>query len=154
MKTIKAIGIMAAAIVVLNGCSGYRLASRTKNVIVDQISSDVFMVNFCGNAYMTQAEAERYALQRASEAVLSKGYSHFIVLEKRDNSELCELKPRNEYDAASPLKTDKSSSGETLQFAKPNITLKVQGFFKDASMPEKAIDAGKFLEDNFPGLKE
>lgn len=130
MRTIKIMGAMAAVVMILNGCSGYMLSSRGKDVIVDQISPDVFTVNFCGNAYMTQEEAEKYALQRASKAVLSKRYPYFIILEKRDSSELCETKPGVE------------------QLVMPNVTLKVQGFSRLRDAPENVIDAKRFLREN------
>lgn len=154
MKIIKALWVIAIVSMVLNGCSGYRLSSQSKNAIVDQISPDTFTVNFCGNAYMTQQDVEKYALQRASEASLAKGYSHFVVLEKRDNSELCEFKPGDQHGIEPVLQTKESPLIESSSFVKPNITLKIRAFSKGTKMQEKAINAEQFLRENFPGLKK
>jgi hypothetical protein len=137
----------------LSACAGYKLSGREKEAVVDQISPDIFTVNFCGNAYMTQSEAEKYALQRASEAVLSKGYAYFVVLDKRDDSELCELKPAPGAGATQPLsQSSELFSDMPSDFVRPNVTLKVKGFTRLGGMPEKSIDAEQFLRENFPGL--
>lgn len=145
MKTIKIWQATAVVLIILYGCSGYQLSSQSKNVIVDTISPNTFTVNFCGNAYMSQKEVEKYALQRASELTLSKGCSHFVILKKRDDSEVCMLSSKERYSSTPPL-------SDIPTFVKPNITLTIQCFSKGAKIPQDAIDAEQFLHENFPGL--
>ncbi|PIQ89683.1 MAG: hypothetical protein COV72_01855 [Candidatus Omnitrophica bacterium CG11_big_fil_rev_8_21_14_0_20_42_13] len=154
MKTIKMIGITAAVLFIFTGCSSYRLSSEAKSMHVETISPNIFTVQFCGNAFMTQSEAEKYAFQRAAEAALSKGYSHFIVVEKRDDSEFCALPPKGPYDSTVPARSMESVPDEPNSFIRPNILLRIQCFSRNDELPDSAIDARQFLSENFPGLGE
>ncbi|MDD5583669.1 MAG: hypothetical protein PHV55_01250 [Candidatus Omnitrophica bacterium] len=156
MHYIYRIGALVILVVFLNGCTAYRLSGRTKNVSVDKTSPDLFTVNFCGNAHMTQAEVEKYALQRACQAALDNGYSYFFVIEKRDDSQICALTPAmtrmKEDVSASPSSTQVFGSYPPAKFVTPNVTLKIKCFSDKTQAPKDAIDARQFLQDNFPGL--
>ncbi len=141
MKTMKIAG-MIFLIVLCAGCSSYQLAGTSMNTMVQRISQDTFSVNFCGNAYMNAKDAEKYAFQRAAEVTLSKGYSHFVVLTRRDDSQQCTLN-----DPGEPNSLDSS-----LLYVRPNVTLTFQCFSGKQKMPADAIDARHFLGSNFPGL--
>lgn len=155
MKIIKAITSLSAALIILNGCSGFQLASQKKSVIVEKVSADSFKVNFCGNAYMSRQEVDKYALQRASELTLSKGYSHFVVLSKEDNSEICMLDRNMRYSTTiAPQKSEKAPAEESQTFIRPNVTLTIQLFHKGRKLPEGAIDAQDYLSRNFPGMRK
>ena len=141
--------VAAFLLVFLSGCSGYQLAGERKNITVESIAAKTFTVNFCGNAYMNQKEVEKYAMQRAAEVTLAKGYSHFAVLRKNDKSQMCMLNPSGSY---SPAPSSRESY-DFQPFMKPNVTLTIQCFSANEKMPEGTIDAQKFLAENFPGLK-
>jgi len=137
----------------LSGCSSFQLYSEKKQVVVDRISPDVVTVTFCGNAYMDQMEVEKYALQRASSEALAKGCSHFVILSKEDKSKFCSLvsgmNQNNSYSASTP---GGSGNPALSEFVEPNVTLTIRCIAKGEEVPDKAIDAEKFLNDNFPGL--
>lgn len=140
---------------ILQGCSGFQLASTRKQIIVDKISPNFITVTFCGNAYMTQEEVEKYALQRASSEALAKGCSDFIVVKKDDRSKICALSSgmnKKNPDNAPPVK----NSGYLAQseFLEPNITLTIQCVRKGAEAVENAINAQEYLNKNFPGLRK
>lgn len=145
MKDILVIFIL---LLVLGGCAEYQFGSRSATAQVHAISTDTFEVNFCGNAYMTEKEVERYAMQRASDLVLSKGFSHFIVAGRKDASRVCQLS----YRLPAVPKTDMPTYMEYEPFYVPNITLVIRAFNRGSEMPEHAIDAAAYLQMNFPGL--
>ncbi len=139
----------------LSGCSGFQLSSEGKKVIVDKTSPNTITVTFCGNAYMDQKEVEKYALQRASREALSKGCSYFVIVNKEDKSKFCTLSSgmnkKNAYNAP-PIK----DSGYLIssEFVEPNVTLTIRCISKNEKIPADAIDAAKFLRENFPGLEK
>lgn len=45
-----------------------------------QLQEDVYQVNFRGNAYVSAERIRNYALYRAAELTLEKGYDHFSIL--------------------------------------------------------------------------
>jgi len=151
MKTILPIILISVA---LNGCSSYQLSSMTKSATVNEVAPRTFTVNFCGNAYMSQEEVDKYALQRAAETALAKGYAHFIVLDKNDNSEYCSLDTQTPYGKKPSSEPMNASAYAFPPFMKPNVTLTVQYFSRGEKIPDKAIDAQEFLRKNFPGLSK
>ena len=141
---------LAGCLVILNGCSGFMLQSEKKSYMTEAISKSVYNVSFCGNAYMEQNEAEKLAMQRACEITLTKGYTHFEVMTKSDQSEMCLLE-----DAPRGYTMKPKSSGSFVgpqNIVRPNLTLKIQ-CYKAKDAPKTAIDAQKYLDENFPGLK-
>jgi len=144
----------AVGLLVLSGCSSLQFAGQKKSAIVERVSPDTFTVNFCGNAYMSQKEAEKYALQRAADLALSKGFSHFVILSKNDDSRICPLDSRQRYGTMPSSEKDISSSQAAAPFVTPNLTLTIRCFSGGGKMPEDAIDAEQYLKDNFPGLRE
>ncbi|MFA5157434.1 MAG: hypothetical protein WC532_08665 [Candidatus Omnitrophota bacterium] len=140
-------------ILIISGCSGYQLSGGRKTTSVERISSDTFAVSFCGNAFMSADEAEKYALQRAAEVTLSKGYSHFIVVKKHDNSEVCMLDLKESYSAPAHADSKTSVSADYQSFTRPNIALTIRCLSPAMEeAPEGSVDAAEFLRKNFPGL--
>ncbi|MDD5196261.1 MAG: hypothetical protein WC937_06625 [Candidatus Omnitrophota bacterium] len=142
--------VAAGSIVLLSGCSGFMMQSEKRSFVTEAISKSSYSVAFCGNAYMDQSEAEKLAMQRACEITLTKGYTHFEVLTKSDQSDICQIKdaPR----ASSKQIPSSTDFVGPQNIVRPNITLKIQCYpVKDA--PKTAIDAQKYLDENFPGLK-
>ena len=141
--------------VILYGCSGFQLSSTKNEAIVDKISPNIVKVTFCGNAYMNQKEVEKYALQRASTEALSKGCTHFIVLNKNDQSKICAINSRmNKKGSYDPQPIKSSGYLASSELVEPNITMTIQCIPKGEKIPENAIDAEKYLDDNFPELKK
>lgn len=142
-------------LVILSGCASYQLSSEKKSTIVDKISPNVITVTFCGNAYMSQEEVERYTLQRASSEALAKGCSHFVILNKEDKSKICAVNSgmdkNGSYDSPAAQKPD---SLTPPVFVEPNATLTIQCIRRGEEIPEGAINAEEFLNKNFPGLKQ
>jgi len=139
----------------LSGCSTYRLSGERKEAIVDKISPNTITVTFCGNAYMDRKEVEKYALQRASQEALAKGWDYFVVVNRKDNSKICALGSGKDRSLANDaLPAENSNYLASLDFVEPNITLTIQRIGKGEKIPEDAIDAQKYLKENFPGLQK
>lgn len=136
----RALLLVAAMLTVTCGCSSYQLSGASNRSSVELVSPDTFAVNFCGNAYMSREDVDKFALQRASEMALSKGYAYFSVVDKQDDSEFCALDPKF------------SSSYDYPPFLKPNVTFTIKCFAKGDSIPGDAINAEEFLKENFPGM--
>ena len=151
----KRIMALALGLIILNGCSGFQLSSNKKEVVVDSISPSTITVTFCGNAYMSQKEVEKYALQRASSEALSKGYSYFIVVNKEDKSKFCALSfGKNQNNAYTAGSLRDSGSLSSSDFVEPNVMLTIRCVPKGEKIPENAINAQEFLNENFPGLSK
>lgn len=155
MGIIKIIGVISSVFMILQGCSGFQLSGARKEAIVDRISPNTVTVTFCGNAYMKQEEVEKLALQRASLEALSKGCSHFVIMNKEDKSKICALglgtDKNHLYDSAAA----KNPGSLTLSdFVEPNVTLTIRCVQKGEEIPENAINAEEYLNKNFPGLRK
>ncbi len=143
-------------LLLIYGCAGYPLSSSKQATFTESVSKSLFTVTFCGNAYMSKKEAEKYALQRASEITLEKGFTHYVVVERKDASQFCMLKdvPRRE---SSQMQTETIGNTEFPSntdkgiMSRPNLTLKIQCYRINA--PEGAIDAQKYLDEQFSGLQ-
>ncbi len=151
----KGIVVPILLLTTLCGCSSFQLSSTKKEVIVDKVSPNIVTVTFCGNAYMTQKEVEKYALQRASREALSKGCSHFMIVKKEDRSKVCSLSTKGDKNYThNTLATQDLGYLPYSEFVEPNVTLTIQCINKLEKIPAEAIDAEKFLRDNFPGLEK
>lgn len=144
----------ASVFLLLAGCSGYRFLGGSKSTVVDKISPNTFTVNFCGNAYMSEREVEKYALQRAAEVTLSEGCAYFAVLDKRDDSEMCTLSSRKTPPSSASEQVRESSDYDLPQFKRPNVTLTIRCIASGEEPPEGAVDAEDYLGKNFPGLEK
>jgi len=144
---------LLAVFFLLNGCANFGLQSRNESMITEAISTSSYKVTFCGNAYMGQQEAEKLAMQRACELTLKKGYTHFIVSRRSDQSEICLLSdaPRGIFNSA-PAKVTSGSFVGPQNLVRPNMALNIQCYAKE-NAPKDAIDAQQYLDENFPGLK-
>jgi hypothetical protein len=97
---------------------------------------------------MKRAEAERYTMQRACELALKKGYTHFVVLEKKDESDLGSFQDITRDTTITGIDKSELPQGRI----RPNIKLKIQCYNK-ADAPDEAIDAQNYLDENFPASK-
>lgn len=81
----KMIGVALAATLV--GCStAYQSNSLTGGYSETQLAPDVFRVSFRGNGYTTPERAQDYALLRASELTLEKGYTCFALVDEKNST--------------------------------------------------------------------
>jgi len=138
--------------VILAGCAVFQSPSEKQTVMVDKTASDTINVTFCGNAYMSQKEVERYALQRASTEALSKGCSHFVIVDKLDKSKMCSLNSGSlaKDDIYNDPKIAKGPEPFPDDFVEPNVTLTIRCIKDGQSASKEAIDARNFLKENFP----
>jgi PBP1b-binding outer membrane lipoprotein LpoB len=135
-------------VMLLSGCSGFMMQTNRESTTTEPISNSAYKVTFCGAGYMPKMEAEKSAMQRASELTLKKGFTHFAIIEQSVKSGTDQLEdiPRSTYQQGM-----KQSSGEKLagpqNLVRPTISLKIQCYsIKDA--PSGAIDAKQYLNDN------
>lgn len=136
---------LSALIFILCGCEDYMLQGRRESVVTDSISKSMYSVTFSGAAYMKRAEAEKYTLQRACELALKKGYTHFVVLEKVDDSDLGSFQDISRDTTITGIDKSELPQGRI----RPNIKLKIQCYNK-SDAPADAIDAQQYLDENFP----
>lgn len=142
--------VLAGCFTLLNGCSGFMIQSEKKSFVTDSISKSAYSVTFCGNAYMEPSEAEKLAMQRACEITLTKGYTHFVVLTKSDQSEICRLEDAPRLGSKQTPPSAPFVGPQNI--VRPNLMLKIECYTANKA-PKSAIDAQKYIDENFPGLK-
>ncbi len=153
MKIAQLICMIVLSLMVLTGCSTYQLSGKSTGDTVVDVTSNTFTITFCGNAYMTQDQVGKYALQRAAEITLSKGYANFLVMGRKDDSETCGLGADMNREQSSRMTPPSNPAGSSMSgFVRPNIALTIRCFHKGEKMPDNAIDAKQYLDENFPGL--
>jgi len=137
-----------AAIIFLGGCSGFMMQSNRESTITDSISTSAYKITYCGEGYMPKREAEKLAMQRASELVIRKGYTHFVIMQRSDKSVTCQLEdiPRDTYQKGMKSTYNESLAGPQ-NLVRPNIILNIQCYNK-ADAPKDAIDAKQYLINN------
>ena len=135
-------------VILLNGCSGFMMQTNRESTVTEPISSSVYKVTFCGAGYMPKNEAEKIAMQRASDLALKKGFTHFVVIEKSDKSGIDQMVdiPRNTYQQGMRQSNSERLAGPQ-NLVRPNISLKIQ-FYGKQDAPAAAIDAKQYLADN------
>ncbi|MDD5506533.1 MAG: hypothetical protein PHR73_07265 [Candidatus Omnitrophica bacterium] len=141
---------IAGSILLLSGCSGYMIQSEKRSYVTEALSKSTYSVAFTGNAYMEQEEAEKLAMQRACEITLTKGYTHFDVLTKSDQSETNTIEDVPRYYSREPKATGSFVGPQNI--VRPNITLTIE-CYKAKDAPKTAINAQEYIDKNFPGLK-
>jgi hypothetical protein len=71
----------------LAGCAtSYQSNSLTGGYSQTQLAPDVFRVSFRGNGYTTPERAQDYALLRASELTLEKGFTCFALVDEKSST--------------------------------------------------------------------
>ena len=145
--------VTAGSIVLLCGCSGFMLQSDRETTFTESLSPSTLTVTFCGNAFMDQQDAEKYAMQRACETTLTKGYTHFVIEQRNDQSQMCYLTktPVQGYPDNNKQMPYSATTG-SQKMMRPNLSLTIR-CYTAVKAPKGAIDAQKYLDMNFPGLK-
>jgi hypothetical protein len=82
-KLVLPLGIL----VVLSGCAtGYHSTGFTGGYSDTQLAPDVYRVVFRGNGYTAAERAQDFALLRASELTLQRGFTCFAIIDERDST--------------------------------------------------------------------
>ncbi len=69
----------------LSGCAtSYQQKGFTGGYSETQLAPDVFRVNFQGNGYTSSERAQDFALLRAAELSLERGFRYFALLDETD----------------------------------------------------------------------
>jgi len=141
---------------VASGCATtYHPKTWTGGYTDFRISKDTFSVTFKANAYTPKEDVVKYALRRASELTLMKGFTHFVVLGESDDSKSfmyhTSTGSASAYSYGNYAKVYGSSTGYSIPIKKPRITLQIKCF--KSEYPEGAIDAKEFLDYNVPEIK-
>lgn len=75
---------IAGTVLLMTSCStGYQSSNSWKlngGYSETQLSEDVYKVSFRGNGYTSLEKASDFALMRAAEIGLEKGYTHFAII--------------------------------------------------------------------------
>ncbi len=132
---------------------------------------DTFIVNFSANSSTSHEKVLQYALLRASELALQRGYSYFVVTHSEDRTssyEYTETRHKQTTDAdltSKGIKKEKSSKSEvkeeararleetgtsstyTKTIVKPALTLHVKCFLEKPTSGE-VYDAAFFWKTN------
>jgi len=73
----------------LSGCATtYQQKGFTGGYSETQLAPDVFRVNFAGNAHTSSERAQDFALLRAAELSLERGFRYFALLDESSSSKL------------------------------------------------------------------
>jgi len=86
MKTTNFI-LALGAVLVLSGCAtGYQSTGLTGGYSDTQLAPDVYRVVFRGNGYTAPERAQDFALLRASELTLQRGFTCFAIIDERHST--------------------------------------------------------------------
>jgi hypothetical protein len=78
------IGLILAALTLTACATGYQAKGLTGGYRDAQLSENIFMVTFEGNAYTDKDRANGFAMLRAAEITRERGYTHFKILSSQD----------------------------------------------------------------------
>jgi len=80
MKTMKLIEALLIAFSLFScGATKYQETGHTGGFSETQLNSNVFKVSFKGNAYISKEKVADFALLRAAESTINKGFNYFTV---------------------------------------------------------------------------
>lgn len=72
---------LAVFLIIFSGCATkYQPYSFSGGYKDFQLSSDIFVIDFFGNAYSNMHTIQQYSLIRAAEVTKEKGFNYFIIL--------------------------------------------------------------------------
>lgn len=84
------IGLVIFLAAMLAGCGGatrYQDRNWTGGLLVTQLNENLYSVHFSGNGFTHQARAYDFALLKASEITIQKGYQYFDIIDSTTVSE-------------------------------------------------------------------
>jgi hypothetical protein len=123
----------------LSSCAtSYQQKGFTGGYSETQLAPDVFRVNFEGNGYTSSERAQDFALLRAAELSLERGFKYFALLDESSSSKLSTLTtPGSAYTTGSAYGSGNYATysgyttytpGQTYLISKPHTGLLVRGF--------------------------
>ena len=123
----------------LSGCAtSYQQKGFTGGYSETQLAPDVFRVNFAGNGYTSSDRAQDFALLRAAELSLERGFRYFALLDESSSNELSTFTTTGSaYTTGSVHGSGNSATysghttytpGQTDLIAKPRTGLLIRGF--------------------------
>lgn len=124
---------------VLNGCAtSYQQKGFTGGYSETQLAPDVFRVNFQGNGYTSAERAQDFALLRAAELSLERGFKYFALLDEASSNKLSTFTtPGSAYTTGSAYGSGNYATysghttytpGQTFLISKPHTGVLVRGF--------------------------
>jgi len=123
----------------LSGCAtSYQQKGFTGGYSETQLAPDVFRVNFQGNGYTSSERAQDFALLRAAELGLEKGFKYFALLDESSSSKLSTFTTSGSaYTTGSASVIGNTATysghttytpGQTYLISKPHTGVLVRGF--------------------------
>lgn len=80
--------VLLSLLLFLSACStSYQSAGLLGGYTDDELSPGIFQVNFRGNGFTSATKAKDFTLLRSAEVVLNRGYSHFVIIEKDNQTQ-------------------------------------------------------------------
>jgi hypothetical protein len=148
-----------AALLTLNGCATrYHSIGFNGGYSEINTSQDSFVVTFKGNRYTSSEKVLQYALTRASELTVARGFKYFSVISSVDQTQGYDYShttsnmngSMNCYDSSyfnhSHLSGSTFSSTEKGSISKPGLRLSVKCYRDEPDID--FIDAEYFLQNN------
>ena len=123
----------------LSGCAtSYQQKRFTGGYSETQLAPDVFRVNFAGNGYTSSDRAQDFALLRAAELSLERGFGYFALLDESSSSKFSTFTtPGSAYTTGSAYSSGNSATysghttytpGQTYLISKPRTGILIRGF--------------------------
>lgn len=131
--------ISGFSLLLLQGCAtSYQQKGFTGGYSETQLAPDVFRVNFQGNGYTSSERAQDFALLRAAELSLEKGFRYFALLDESSSSKLSTFTTSGSaYTTGSASVIGNTATysghttytpGQTYFISKPHTGVLVRGF--------------------------
>lgn len=87
MRGLLKIGFVLVAAVLLASCATqYQRQGPTGGYTDTQIAPDVFRVTIRGNAFLSDEQAHRFAMRRAAEITIQRGFTYLTIIESSSGS--------------------------------------------------------------------
>ena len=139
MKQVFLLLIGGFSLLLLGGCAtSYQQKGFSGGYSETQLAPDVFRVNFAGNAYTSSERAQDFALLRAAELSLERGFRYFALLDESSSSKLSTFTTLGSaYTTGSAYGSGSYATysgyttytpGQTYLISKPRTGLLIRGF--------------------------
>lgn len=113
------------------GCAtSYQPHGFTGGYSHKKLNRDIYEVTFSGNGYTGASTVRAYALRRAAELAIEKGYDYFIILNNNQDTDY----------------SVQNSNNQTSLISKSSASVVVKMFFS-GEQPENSINAKMYIED-------
>jgi hypothetical protein len=116
MGPVKLFVILLLFISLFSCATTYQETGFTGGFSETQLASNVFKVNFKGNAFVHKDKAADFALLRSAELTLDNGFNYFIIHDSVDSTNL------------SAYSTNSNSDSQTYIYNKPASDVTIECF--------------------------